>query len=106
MGRCGFRPSSEVSGSRRPCGRFLRDQTHASLPEVKRVAEKARDNSRTSAVAVSPAILPSSGQPTFTIGDNEMFLGIGAHGEKGVRKTTLLPADETAMILTEVVRDL
>lgn len=82
-------------------------ETRAPLPEVKRVAEKARDNSRTFAVGLSPATLPSSGQPTFTIGDNEMFFGIGAHGEKGVRKTALLSADETAKILSdEVVRDL
>jgi dihydroxyacetone kinase-like protein len=82
-------------------------ETRVPLSEVKRVAEKARDNSRTFAVALSPATLPSSGQPTFAIGEHEMYLGIGAHGEKGVRKTTLLSADETAKILTEeVVRDL
>ena len=82
-------------------------ETRAPLSEVKRVAEKARDNARTYAVALSSATVPSSGQPTFTIGENEMYFGIGAHGEKGVRKTTLLSADETANILTEeVVRDL
>jgi len=75
----------------------------ASLTEVVRVAEKARDNSRTFAVALSPATVPSSGNPTFTIGDNEMYFGIGAHGEKGVRKTSLLSADETAKILTDAV---
>jgi dihydroxyacetone kinase-like protein len=79
----------------------------ASLAEVKRVAERARDNCRTFAVALSPATVPSSGKPTFTIGDNEMYFGIGAHGEKGVRKTELLSADETAKILTDaVVQDL
>ena len=82
-------------------------ESQAPLSEVKRVAEKARDNSRTFAVALSPATVPASGKPTFAIGENEMFFGIGAHGEKGIRKTTLLPADETAKILTdEVVRDL
>jgi dihydroxyacetone kinase-like protein len=82
-------------------------ETGASLSEVKRVAEKARDNSRTFAVALTSATVPSSGKPTFTIGENEMYFGIGAHGEKGVRKTTLLSADETAKMLTdEVVGDL
>jgi dihydroxyacetone kinase-like protein len=82
-------------------------ETHAPLSEVKRVAEKARDNCRTYAVGLCPATVPSSGQPTFTIHENEVYFGIGAHGEKGVRKTTLLSADETAKILTgEVVRDL
>ena len=81
-------------------------ETGASLTEVRRVAEKARDNTRTFAVALSPATVPTSGKPTFTIGDNEMYFGIGAHGEKGVRKTALLSADETAKALTDtVVRD-
>lgn len=82
-------------------------ETGASLLEVKMTAERARDNSRTFAVALSPAIVPTSGKPTFTIGENEMYFGIGAHGEKGVRKTELLPADETAKILVDsVMKDL
>jgi len=82
-------------------------ETNASLSEVKRVAERARDESRTFAVALSPATVPASGKPTFLIGENEVYFGIGAHGEKGVRKTPLLSADETAKILTsEVVGDL
>ena len=79
----------------------------ASLSEVRNIAEKARDNSRTFAVALSPATVPTSGQPTFTIGEQEMYFGIGAHGEKGIRKSGLLSADETARILVnEVVKDL
>ncbi len=79
----------------------------AALSEVKRICEKARDNCRTFAVALSPATVPTSGQPTFTIGEQEMYFGIGAHGEKGVRKTGLLSADDTAKILVnEVVTDL
>ena len=78
-----------------------------SLSEVKRVAEKARDNCRTFGVALSPATVPTSGQPTFTIGEQEMYFGIGAHGEKGTQKSALLSADETAGILvSEVVKDL
>ncbi len=58
----------------------------ASLSEVKKIADRARDNSRTFAVALSPATVPTSGQPTFTIGPEEMYFGIGAHGEKGTQK--------------------
>ena len=79
----------------------------ATLSEVKKIAEKARDNCRTFAVALSPATVPTNGQPTFTIGEREMYFGIGAHGEKGTRKTELLSADETSQILVdEVVKDL
>ena len=84
-----------------------RAEERASLSDVKAVAQKARDNSRTFAVALSPATVPTSGKPTFTIGENEMYFGIGAHGEKGVKKTELLSADATAQILVEeVVKDL
>ena len=54
-------------------------ETGASLYEVKKSAEKARDYCRTFAVALSPATIPASGEPTFTIGEDEMFFGIGAH---------------------------
>jgi dihydroxyacetone kinase-like protein len=82
-------------------------EERATLSEVKEVAERARDNSRTFAVALSPATVPTSGKPTFTIGENEIYFGIGAHGEKGVKKTELLSADETAQILLdEVLKDL
>ena len=82
-------------------------ESGASLPEVKRVAEKARDNSRTFAVGLSPATVPASGKPTFSIGENEVYFGIGAHGERGVRKMQLLSADDTAKTLVDaLVQDL
>lgn len=82
-------------------------ETGASLSEVKKIAERARGNCRTFAVALSPATIPASGQPTFTIGEKEMYFGIGAHGERGIKKTGLLSADETAQILVDgVVKDL
>jgi len=82
-------------------------ETGASLEEVKRTAEKARDNCRTFAVALSPGTIPATGKPTFTIGEDEMYLGVGAHGEKGVEKTKLKTAEETAEILVQrVVQDL
>lgn len=84
-----------------------RAQNGGALREVLNATERARNNSRTFAVALSPATVPSSGKPTFTIGENEMYFGIGAHGEQGVKKTEMLSADETAKILVEaVVRDL
>jgi dihydroxyacetone kinase-like protein len=82
-------------------------ETGAPLAEVKMTAERARDNCRTFAAALAPATLPTSGKPTFTIEADEMYFGMGAHGEKGVRKTGLLSADNTAQILVEeVVKDL
>jgi dihydroxyacetone kinase-like protein len=80
-------------------------ETFAPLSEVKRVAEKARDNCRTFAVALSASTIPATGKLTFTIGDDEMYFGIGGHGERGVKKTKLLTADETAEILVDAIID-
>jgi phosphoenolpyruvate---glycerone phosphotransferase subunit DhaK len=65
----------------------------APLAEVKRVAEKAAANVRTMGVALSPCIIPEVGKPTFTLGDDEMEIGMGIHGEAGVRRGKLRTAD-------------
>lgn len=63
------------------------------LEEVYRVASKARDNLRTMGVAVSAGSIPETGEPTFELPDDEMEIGMGLHGEPGVYRTKLLPAD-------------
>lgn len=63
------------------------------LNEVYRVASKARDNLRTMGVAVSAGSIPETGEPTFELPDDEMEIGMGLHGEPGVYRTKLLPAD-------------
>ena len=64
-----------------------------SLDEVARVAEKAKSNTRTMGVALTPCIVPEVGHATFSIGDNEMEIGMGIHGEPGIRRGPLLAAD-------------
>jgi dihydroxyacetone kinase-like protein len=82
-------------------------ETGYSLVEVKKTAEKARNNTRTYAVALSAGTVPTSGKPTFVIGNDEMYFGIGAHGEMGTKKTKMLTADETTALLVDaVVKDL
>ena len=63
------------------------------LAEVKRVTEKARDNTRTIGVATAPAQLPGAEKPIFELGENEIEYGMGLHGEKGVERTEWEPAD-------------
>ncbi len=65
----------------------------APLAEVKRVALKASDNVRSMGVALSPCIVPEVGRPGFEIGDDEMEIGMGIHGERGIRRGPLLTAD-------------
>ncbi len=68
-------------------------ETKAPLEEVKRIAEKAAANVRTMGVALSPNIVPEVGKPQFTIGENEMEIGMGIHGEPGIRRGPLKPVD-------------
>jgi dihydroxyacetone kinase-like protein len=58
-------------------------------------------------VAVSPGSLPESGKPTFEHGDDEIEIGMGAHGEKGVRRQKLSTADDiTDQMMSAILRDL
>jgi dihydroxyacetone kinase-like protein len=78
-----------------------------TLDEVKRVAQKAADNVRTMGVALSPCIVPEVGKPSFSIGENEMEIGMGIHGEPGIEKGPLKSADEVVQqMLDAIVADL
>ncbi|MDR1625978.1 MAG: dihydroxyacetone kinase subunit DhaK [Spirochaetia bacterium] len=68
----------------------------ASLDEVKRIAEKANSRVRTMGVALSPCTIPEVGQPNFTIDEGDMEIGMGIHGEPGVLREALRPADAIA----------
>jgi dihydroxyacetone kinase-like protein len=76
-----------------------------SLDEVVEVAERALANIRTMGVALSPCTVPMAGKPTFTIGDDEMEIGMGIHGEPGVKREKLQSADQIAERMTAAVLD-
>ncbi len=79
----------------------------AGLDEVKRVADKAAANVRTIGVALTPCIIPEVGRPTFTIGEDEMEIGMGIHGEPGIRRGKLRPADDVVdEMMIAVLEDL
>ncbi len=65
------------------------------LPAVKAIAERAAHNVRTMGVALSPCTVPRVGKPSFTIADDEMELGMGIHGEPGIKRCKLMNADDT-----------
>jgi dihydroxyacetone kinase len=54
-------------------------------------------------VGLSPTILPAAGKPTFELGPDEMEIGIGIHGERGVRRGRLESADKIATDLIEKI---
>ena len=60
-----------------------------SLDEVAAAAEKALANTRSMGVALSPCTVPMAGKPTFTIGEDEMEIGMGIHGEPGKKREKL-----------------
>lgn len=68
----------------------------ASLDEVTAVAERVVAGTRSMGVGLSPTVLPTTGRPTFTLAEDEMEIGIGIHGEPGVRRGTLESADDVA----------
>ena len=65
-----------------------------AFDEVVRIAEKARDNINTIGLATSPGTLPGNETPTFELPDDEVEFGMGLHGEPGIERTKLKPADE------------
>jgi dihydroxyacetone kinase-like protein len=68
------------------------------LEEVTAITQKALDNTRSLGVALSPCILPEVGKPTFNISDDEIEIGMGIHGEKGIEVRKMISADEVAQI--------
>ncbi|GAB4532561.1 MAG: dihydroxyacetone kinase subunit DhaK [Anaerolineae bacterium] len=67
--------------------------TSQDLGEVYRVTARARDNTRSMGVAVAAGSIPETGEPTFELGDDEIEIGMGLHGEAGVSREKILPAD-------------
>ena len=69
-------------------------ETGALLDETFKIASEANNNIRTLSVALSPCILPEVGKPTFEIGNDEIEIGMGIHGEPGIKREKLKPAND------------
>jgi phosphoenolpyruvate---glycerone phosphotransferase subunit DhaK len=75
----------------------------ASLDEVERVARKAVANVRSMGVAVAAGSIPETGKLTFELADDEIEIGMGAHGEAGIARQKMKPADAVADELMEKI---
>ena len=71
-------------------------ETGASLDQVYQLAVETNSNIRTLGVALSPCILPEAGKPTFEIKEDEIEIGMGIHGEPGIKREKLKSADDLA----------
>ena len=75
----------------------------ADLDEVAAVTEKALQNIRSMGIGLSPCTVPMAGRPTFTIGEDEMEIGMGIHGEPGRKREKLQTADQVAERMTGAI---
>jgi dihydroxyacetone kinase-like protein len=69
-------------------------ETGGSLDDTFKLASDANNNIRTLGVALSPCILPEAGKPTFEINDDEIEIGMGIHGEPGIKREKLRTAND------------
>jgi dihydroxyacetone kinase-like protein len=74
-----------------------------SLEEVKAVAEKVIANVRSMGMALSPCTVPAAGKPSFELGEKEVEIGMGIHGEPGTHREEIKTADETTQHLVDKV---
>ncbi|MFQ5592873.1 MAG: dihydroxyacetone kinase subunit DhaK [Anaerolineae bacterium] len=77
------------------------------LAKVTELCERVNANSRSMGMALTSCTVPAAGKPTFDIGDDEMEIGIGIHGEPGRERMNIKTADEiTEMLADAVISDL
>lgn len=74
-----------------------------SLDEVVAVTERALAGTRTMGIALSPCIVPKVGEPTFTINEDEIEIGMGIHGEAGIAVKPMMTADEIADLIIRTI---
>ncbi|MBP3040905.1 dihydroxyacetone kinase subunit DhaK [Bacillaceae bacterium Marseille-Q3522] len=77
------------------------------LDEVKKAAEKANYHTRSMGVALSSSTLPATGKHIFEMADGDMEVGMGIHGEPGVKRAKIEPADKVVdEILGYILEDI
>jgi dihydroxyacetone kinase-like protein len=77
----------------------------ATLKEVADLCKHVNENGRSMGMALTSCATPSAGKPTFEIGDDEMEIGIGIHGEPGRERMKLKPASEIVEMMTTAIVD-
>lgn len=70
---------------------------------VKKVAEWAASGLRTIGVACRPCVIPADGQPSFALGEQEMEIGMGLHGEPGVLRCDMMSAQDTVRQMLDLI---
>ena len=77
------------------------------LAEVAELCRKVNANGRSMGMALTSCIVPAAGKPTFELGDDEMEIGIGIHGEPGRERMKVEPSAKIVeRLATPIVEDL
>ncbi|MEX0049183.1 dihydroxyacetone kinase subunit DhaK [Clostridium butyricum] len=87
----------KIAGAKAECG--------ANLQEVKEMAEKVVKNVRSMGMSLSSCIVPAAGKANFTLGYDEIEIGMGIHGEPGVYRKKISTADDIAQELLDKILD-
>jgi phosphoenolpyruvate---glycerone phosphotransferase subunit DhaK len=78
-----------------------------SLQEVAELGRRVNANGRSMGMALTPCITPGSGEPSFELGEDEVEIGIGIHGEPGRFREKIGPASQVAeRLMTPILEDL
>jgi dihydroxyacetone kinase-like protein len=75
------------------------------LAAVTALCQRVQDNVRSMGMALTSCTVPAAGKPTFEIGDDEMEIGVGIHGEPGRERRAMATADEITETLLSAVLD-
>ncbi len=67
------------------------------------LAQKVNGNGRSMGMALTSCTVPAAGKPTFDLGEDEMEVGIGIHGEPGRKRLPIAPAKDVAAMLVEPI---
>lgn len=103
-------PREEIAKRRGVAGEIMMWKTAGaratlggSLDEVIAIAQKTIENCRSIGIGLTACTIPAVGKPNFTVEDGKMEVGIGHHGEPGIRIDDLRPANEMADMSLDVV---
>lgn len=79
-------------------------QTGASLSEVKDIALKVIKNVASYGVGLDACIIPAVGKKNFNLPEDEAEMGLGIHGEPGIKRVKMQPVDEfVSQIMDEII---
>ena len=73
------------------------------LQEVARIAREAAEKLSSMGISLGSCTLPAVGRPGFVLGDAEIEVGLGIHGEQGVRRMSIASADELVKLVLETI---